>query len=230
MGSILIVARNSLALTKLAVKSALAQDVPCDVLVIDNDSADGTSYWLRTKPLAYIAYHPQKSLSACWNAGIKAFWSVGASEVLVINNDVEIAPNTYRILSAGEGFTTGVGVSDREQFKPVPGILLGTSRPHPDFSCFMIRKEVTDKVGWFDESYYPAYCEDSDYHVRMHKAGIEAVCVDLPFYHYAAGTLKNANPAEASAIKHGADANRERFRKQYGCLPGSDAYNKLFEE
>jgi GT2 family glycosyltransferase len=236
-GSILIVARNSLHLTKLAVKSALTQDIPCDVMVLNNASSDGTMQWLQSKRnvISFGNYPVQKSLSACWNLGIDAFFSSGSMDVLVINNDVEIRPDTYRALSYYGDFTTGVGVDtplDKSSYIPIEikdmENMWDKRRPHPDFSCFMIRPIVFEKVGLFDESYFPAYVEDSDYHVRMHRAGIEAVCVDLPFYHHACGTIKNASPIEQSMIRRGADVNREKFRRDYGCLPGSKEYEALF--
>ena len=231
-GSILIISRNSLHLTKLTVKSALAQDLPCDVMVIDNDSHDGTLQWLKSKSIAWCSTLTQKSLSYCWNKGIKAFFDAGATEVLVCNNDIELLPNTYRLLNlVGGPFVTAVGVSLRDQFNPVPNLVVpGNSRPHPDFSCFMIRPEIIDRVGWFDESYFPAYCEDSDYHVRMHKAHINACCVDIPFFHHAAATLKNASPSEVIKIRRGSESNRERFHRQYGCLPGTPEYENLFSQ
>ena len=233
MGSILIIARNSLHLTKLAVRSALAQDIQCDVMVINNASEDLTAQWLRPKKdVIAVNYTTQLSLAACWNRGLKTFFDAGVHEVLVINNDVEISPNTYRLLQlTSYPFVTGVGVSSREQFTIHPNLVIPrNARPHPDFSCFLMRRGVFDKVGGFNEDYYPAYAEDSEYHIRMHRAGINAVCVDLPFFHHAAGTLKHASPAEASKIKRGADANRERFRAEYGCLPGSPEYNALFAQ
>lgn len=232
-GSILIVARNSVHLTKKAVNSALAQDVPCDVMVIDNASSDSTMMWLKTKPIAPIYYDTQKSLAACWNNGLKAYWSIGREEVLVVNNDVELRPDTYRMLSSYGGvFITGVSVDRQERIGVVGdrdlAHLSKTANGHPDFSCFMIHKHVTDVVGWFDESYYPAYGEDCQYHVRMHRAGVTALCVDLPFFHYSCGTLKSASDGEKARIERGADANRNRFRKEYGCLPGSKEYEELF--
>jgi GT2 family glycosyltransferase len=233
-GSILIIARNNLHLTKLAVKSAMAQDVICDVLVIDNASTDGTRDWLKTKPVA-VSYMPkQKSLSYCWNMGIKAFWGIKAEAVLVLNNDVIITPDTYRTLAATMlPFVTAVGVNDEAQLHKVSGLtndyMLETARPHPDFSAFMIRKYVTDIVGWFDESYFPAYCEDCQYHVRMHRAGVQALCINVPFLHMGAQTLANAEPGEASRIRRYADDNREKFRREFGCLPGTPEYERLFQ-
>lgn len=228
-GSILMVAKDCLSLTKKAVQSVANQDIPCDLMVIDNDSRDGTAQWLTTKMFSHVSYSPQRSLSECWNRGLRAFWAAGATEVLVINNDVEILPCTYRLLNLLRGpFVTAVSVNNRGQCKEPTTLIPTNARPHPDFSCFMIRPAVTEQIGYFDEHYYPAYCEDSDYHVRMHRAGINAVCVDLPFYHAAAQTLAHATPAEAVMIRRGADANRQRFRREYGCLPGSAEYEQLF--
>ena len=231
-GSILIIHRNGLHLTKRAVNTALLQDIPVDVLVIDNASKDGLSYWLRTKPVAATYLLQQKSLSACWNAGLRAFWSTGAKEVLVLNNDLELRSDTYRILrDLNLPFVSCPSVDSKDRLG-VPGdraIEDLTFRDHPGFSCFMIRKSVTDKVGWFDEYYFPAYCEDCDYHIRMHRAGVRAVCTDLPVYHLGSGTIANADPGEQARIRRGADASRERFRKQYGCLPGTEEYYSMFK-
>lgn len=242
---ILIVARNSCNLTMACVKSALAQDIPTPVLVLDNASIDGTAPWLRSfeylhsrptqhypagpvTPLRGWTIDAQLSLAACWNKGIREAWALGETACLVLNNDTVIRPDTYRLLSAWPGpFVTGISVRSIAEMeaKAAPT----SESPHPDFSCFLIRKEVTDKVGWFDEDYYPAYCEDCQFHVRMHRAGIPAVSIDLPFLHYACGTLKTADPAEKSRIERGAARNKERFRETYGCYPDSDQYGELFK-
>ncbi len=232
-GAILIVARNNLALTKKAVKSAMNQTLPCDVLVVDNCSIDGTVDWLKTKNIAARTYLRQVSLATCWNDGIRVLMRAGYDKVLVLNNDVEIPPHFYAALDDTDfPFVTGVSVNSKDQCPQTltrgTGLLEMEARPHPDFSAFMISLDVVEKVGWFNEDYYPAYCEDCDYHIRMHRAGIRAVCIDVPFYHAAAQTLKQAGATETSRIQRGADANRERFRRQYGCLPGTPEYEKLF--
>jgi GT2 family glycosyltransferase len=213
------------------VRSAQDQDVPCTILVIDNHSSDDTSHWLRAKAGLIKIYFPETiSLASCWNSGIAILRSISPSPILIMNNDIEIKPWTYRVLrEQGKPFVTGVSVSTREQYdvgepeKPI------VASPHPDFSCFMIRSEVHYMIGPFDESYYPAYCEDLDYHVRMHRAGITAESIPLPFYHERSSALKNSSREEASLMRRGADANRERFRKKYGCLPGTQEYQDLFK-
>lgn len=232
-GSILIVSRNNLSLTKKAVQSAADQDVPCDIMIVDNASTDGTQQWLQTKNVATVLYTVQISLSACWNQGLKAFWGIGSREVLVINNDVVLRPDTYRLLvSCQEPFITGVSVDRMSQLGNVgdrsPQELITSARPHPDFSCFMISKWTTDKVGYFDTEYFPAYYEDNDYHVRMHRAGVKALCVDVPFLHLGAQTLKTADIGERASIMRATEVNKIRFRRKYGCVPGTPEYDALF--
>ncbi len=244
-GAILIVARNNVHLTKAAVRTALAQNVPCDVLVIDNASTDGTAAWLRSKEhekLHVATYPVQRSLAQCWNFGITYMHRNHYGPVLVLNNDVEIRPDMYVVLytclvgaldTLNTGIVTGTSVDNREQLGSVGDresmdIWL-RRRPHPDFSNFMIHQGCTDIVGWFDEDYYPAYCEDGDYHLRMHRAGVQAYCVDMPVYHVRSRTVKLAEPGEQARIRRAADANRERFKKKYGCMPYSPEYAELFK-
>lgn len=241
MAAILIISRNNAHLTKAAVRTALAQTVPCEVLVLDNASTDGTTAWLRSKEHPHLhtgGFMEQRSLAACWNFGLKLLFNQGHNTVLVCNNDVELRPDTYHILDKGLigsmdcGIVTAVSVDSRDRMGQVDDrdflTIWESRREHPDFSCFMIHKSCVEIVGQFNEDYYPAYCEDSDYHVRMHRKGAKAVCVDLPFYHAAAQTVKQADAGEQARIKRGADVNRERFRRIYGCTPGSKEYEALF--
>ena len=229
---IVIVHRANPALTKRALKSALLQDVEADVMLVDNFSADGP-YRVDGTQVSTLYTLEQWSLSECWNRALSVMWRAGKKACLVVNNDVVLRKDTLRLLvEHGGPFVTCVSVDDEARMgeycdRDVEQ-LKATERPHPDFSCWLIHKEVTDKGLWFDEEMFPAYCEDSDFHVKMHRAGVHAVCVDLPFYHYGSGTLKSSDEAEAARIRRGADKNRERFRAKYGCLPGSAEYNGLF--
>ena len=230
---IAIVLRDNLALSKLAIKSALAQQPACDVLCVNNASSDGTASFIATKNVATISFQKQVSLSACWNAALKAAWRSGYRSVLMLNNDAIVRPDTAATLDAlNEEFLTCVSVNSEDQVG-TPGDrsledLQSGKRRHPDYSCWMMRKSVTDKGLWFNEDYFPAFCEDSDHHARCHRAGVECFCVDLPFFHYSSATLKQASEKEAIIIRKGADRNRERFRQKYGCLPGTPEYEKLF--
>lgn len=224
-GIVIIVARNNLHLTKRAVKSALTTGRP--VMLVDNASSDGTSQWARTKPIIHIGHQTQLSLAACWNSALEWAWHL-SPHALILNNDVEIRPDTYDLLLVHGGpFVTCISVDSHERLNP--RCIATSERPHPDFSCFLIRKEVTDKIGWFDEQYEIAYAEDCDLHVRMHRAGIKAVAIDVPFLHHGAATMKNASAEEKNKIRHAADRNRQYFHQKWGKQIGMPEYDDLFQ-
>lgn len=228
MNWILCPLRNGLSLTKHAIKTFREQDIATSILVIDNDSNDGTGQWLQTqKDISVSFQRPGLSVSESWNHGLQYIFKKH-THCLVVNNDVELLPQTYStLLQDGGPFVTAVGKNepikdfnwDREVFN---------SRPHPDFSCFLIRRNAYYKIGPFDEKFKGAYCEDSDYHCRMHKLGIAANCISLPFYHHASGTLKNCSSDEQKAIKKQADLNRAYFKNKYGFEVGSPEYEAFF--
>jgi GT2 family glycosyltransferase len=229
---VIVVARNNLALTKKAVASALLQDVPCTVLVVDNASTDGTADWLRGKDgIHYWVENKQQSLARCWNVALKCVWAMGGKHALVINNDVELRSDCYRVLrDHGSLFVTAFPVDTKAEMG-VPGDCDEKDlhdRPYPVFSCWLIRKEVTDRGCWFREELYPAYTEDNFFHLAMHHAGIKAICIDLPFLHHGEATLKHCDPAEKSMILRGAQKNREKFKREFGCYPASPEYSALF--
>lgn len=226
MNLAIVPVRVSIAMTKACLQSLHEQDLPTTILAVDNGSIDGCSQYLRSTGVELITYPRAIGLSRLWNNALSmAFDHMGLPYVLMVNNDTVLRPDTYRWLVADGGpFVTGIGVSSMEQTRTTDAT---NKRPHPDFSCFLIRKEVWQAIGHFDESMV-IYCSDNDYHIRMHQAGIDAHCIGVPFYHVASGTIKHIDNDARDAIQKQADADRITFEKKWGCLPGSAEYNQLF--
>ncbi|MHC4521813.1 MAG: glycosyltransferase family 2 protein [Planctomycetota bacterium] len=176
---------------------------------------------------------------------------------LVVNNDVRLRPDTYRhLVEDGGGFVTAVGTKDPEKIEPEigsedlhsndlwcghqpnTGTVIGrcywpnpnpdAKRPHPDFSCYLIRRPTWEKVGPFNENFKGGFCEDWDMHVRLHKAGIAACCIDLPFVHYGSQTLPLMTEEERRLAQDQAGRNREYFKELHGFEGGSKEYYDFF--
>lgn len=233
MNPCLMLARNNIDLTKKAVKSVYAQDVPVELLLIDNASTDGTSEWARTQmEMGTMYFDPPKSVAESWNIGLKFFFDAGAEYVLVVNNDIELRPDTYRHLIADGGlFVTAIGMRDRERIMP-PYLDPDPAnrRNHPDFSCYLIRRETYEKVGEFDEAFRVGFCEDGDMDLRMYKSGIRAYALELMFLHHGSMTIKNADPAEVRRIQIQADKNREYFKLKWGFAMASPEYYRALDK
>lgn len=251
MNWILTLTRNNLHLTREAIQSFRAQDIgDVQILVIDNGSTDSTVNWLHTqKDLFTILHNPGRGVAESWNEGLgwlfSPRWVMGQPKpsevdyVFVVNNDVILRPDTMRwLVKDGNGFVTAVGSQDPECLQTIhdksgkPHYLPpnpNNKRPHPDFSCYLIRREVWEKVGRFDENFKVAFSEDQDYHVRLFNAGIVAEALELPFLHYGSMTIKNSEPSEQKRIAHQAELNRAYFKKKWGFESGSQAYYDHFK-
>ena len=233
--AIVVPVRNGIHFTREAIPDMLAQDIGnVDVWVIDNGSMDGTANYIvaeQAKGAAVYLTRPIRPMSVAesWNFAIRNLFSdPERGYVLVVNNDVRLRPDTYReLVAANLPFATAVGVETLEQMNEA---FVRSDREHPDFSCFLIRRECWEKVGPFDERYKGGYAEDAAYHATAFRKGVPLTCIGIPFLHYGSGTIKSANPAEAQQIREQADRNRELFRSEFGCVPGTPEYERLFSE
>jgi len=235
---VIIPCHNNSALLIEGLKSIIAQTIPVRILAINNGSADNVPFVLNGLGDQHVVTnaYPQLGVAGAWNMGLNLiFKDYKAEKALIVNQDVVLRPDTYEVLNnEGEDFVTAVSttdirtlqlsnLSDLSQRERSQG-----RRPHPDFSCFLLSKRCYERVGPFDAEFYPAWFEDNDYHIRTARAGIEACCIDLPFYHYASGTMKNASEYDkANYYGPGFLKSKERFQAKWGCLPGTKEYEEM---
>lgn len=227
MNPVFILTHNCLELTKKCVASVRAQDIDTCIAVIDNASTDGTREWMSSENIEIILFPENMGVSVGWNTGLTVAF-MEHDNVLVLNNDTIIPPWFYStLLSYDVPFVTGVSVGDMKDIAtPPPRNELVSC---PDFSAFLIRRDVFEKVGIFDETLVH-YCGDLDYHIRAHRAGIRLMNAHVPFYHERSSTLNNASPRERRVIELQADADRETLKHKWGCSDSGGSYAALFDE
>lgn len=222
---------NDAEMTTQAVKDCLEQTVPTRVLLIDQGASQAESDFVRAwieqfetpegpRVLLWTASPPMLSLGACWNRGLSFVWETGATQALVVNNDVRLRKETIEVLEhvtaeADAWFVSCVGVREGEFHTEgnlqecLENLRLADGEPvqrgGPDFSCFLLQ-QAGHFAYPFEESLIPAYCEDLDMHRRylLGGHGPKIFGVNLPFLHYASGTIKHYTPEQ-----------REKFNRQY---------------
>lgn len=230
---------NHLELTKAAAASIQSQHETF-VVVVDNGSTDGTVVWAGLQDYSVIINGSNLGLTIAWNQGVKACLHAGCNYILIANNDIILHPQTIDNLVQGleehpdwwllsavndKGWAEEHGGPQAIKDKPIPDV--ASVRPHPDFSCFMVRAGLFDHLakqptealepnpGYFDEEFSrigKAFYEDNDFHYRLHKAGLFAGCTDrAPYYHYASMT--------ASSTGIGGGANSVYFLRKHGGPP-----------
>lgn len=230
---VLIPCHNNSALLIDGLESILAQTINVRIFAIDNASKDNTPFVLNGLDHKHIVInrYPQLGVAGAWNYGLSYLYNtMGAERILVVNQDVILRQDTYETLLREEAdFVTAVSTNERSALGTQTDTYRYYSRrSHPDFSCFLVSKNCYSRVGPFDEDFYPAWFEDNDYHIRAARAGIELYCIDLPFYHYAAGTMKNASEYDkAHYYGPGFLRSKKRFHEKWGVLPGTKEYEDL---
>jgi hypothetical protein len=186
------------------------------------------------------------SLSAVWNRALRFVWELGGTEALVVNNDVRLHPRTYELLDGLLGhtpalFVSAVGVREG-QFDPSAtheGFLTapdaeGWGHPvapgGPDFSCFLLSQAGHRKYP-FDEGFIPAYHEDLDMHRRymLGGDGDKIFSVNLPFLHYASGTIKEYTPEQRAKFNAGFQACKAYYTRKWGP-PNAEVFYTPFGE
>lgn len=217
---------NCFDLTKQAYESVRA-NVNFNFILIDNASTDETQSWgtqqSANKGFTYIRNEEPKSVAASWNMGIEhAFDDPECQYVAILNNDIILHPKTLNHLMAFMDKTsymivTGDNIKERMSADVMRQMELPEAYTDfdcndisdwraegPDFSCFLITRDTIKYIGWFDEHFEGAYCEDWDYHARINRAWRWAQqygeppekrmhakrLSTAPYFHFASQTIK----------------------------------------
>jgi GT2 family glycosyltransferase len=232
MNYVILPCWNGMQFLPNALKSIRAQDINGGVriLAVNDNSLDNTGPYLRAQQdITTIAFDSNHYVSHTWNHCLKFIFDREKQDyALVLNQDVKLRKDTYRLLVADGGlFVTCVGTSSGALF-PGDEHISGEKRPHPDYSCYLIRRECWERVGPFDET-MRHWNSDGDHHIRMHQKGINAYCLSLPFWHFAAGSMKTAGSEDLKRLKDQALLDKAAFKAKWGCAMGTPEYNAMFE-
>lgn len=200
--TILILTWNALPFLPTCLETLFAQDYPhFTVMVLDNDSTDGTPDWVRTH------YPAVQVVENGCNLGFAAGNNVGLRQidtpfVVLVNPDVELAPDWLAQLLAPMIQDATIGVAGCKVYEP-DGRTLQHAGGYITFpqalpghhglgevdaaqfdaardveyvigAAFAIRREVIDAVGLLDDGYF-LYFEDTDYCRRTWQAGFRVL-------------------------------------------------------
>lgn len=130
-----------------------------------------------------------RGLAASWNLGIFDALNDSCDLILVMNDDISFEESgidkfvDFSMASPCDVlFTYGKESNYR-------GIALENEIIRSqDFACFAIKSTAIEKIGYFDENFFPAYFEDTDYSIRMKMAGVTLGIMQDPIITHARGS------------------------------------------
>ena len=170
---IVMVCWNHLALTQRAIQSIRDNTiVPYRLIVVAAGSTDGTCEWLATQPdITAIIDGPNLGIEPATNRALEIST---APYVALIGNDVVVDMGWLGLLIEGLENNPEIGyISAMEggRAQSVPGGPVRITVWPQGTTCVVLRREVIQDVGLFDERFAFAYNGDSDYCYRIKLAG-----------------------------------------------------------
>jgi GT2 family glycosyltransferase len=140
------------------------------LLIIDNGG--GIEHWEKpdmVEKLTVLSMPCNLGVAASWNLGIKSFY----------NDDVFFFASNDMVFERGALARLGDARRD--------AVTLSDQFPH--FHTFAVGVDVVARVGLFDESFFPAYCEDVDFLWRCEREGVPVEKWRIPTRHDNSSTI-----------------------------------------
>jgi len=236
--SLVIAVWNQLEYTKRCLSSIERwTGRPHELVIVDNGSTDGTREFLRTVKGRVILNETNLGCAKAWNQGIRA--SSGAV-VGILNNDIVMTPGWLEGLLAfmektGHGMVCPAAREGKLDYdldgyaKEFVAQCAGAAR-HGDVyaPCMLIRRDVFDRIGLFDEGFSYGGCEDIDFIWRMKEAGFSVgMTGSVLIHHFGMVTQDAVKSKETRAHVIG---NMEHFRSKWKRTVRGNWFNRRWDD
>ncbi|PYP88717.1 MAG: glycosyl transferase family 1 [Blastocatellia bacterium AA13] len=239
--SIILVTYNNVALTRLCIESIIRNtEYPnYEIIVVDNNSADGTSNYVRFmaghhRNIRVIQNRSNEGFARATNQGIA---TAAGEYIVLLNNDTVVTPGWLtRLLrhlkSAKIGMvgplTNFVGNEARIEVPYRTWGEMETFARQQSWArdgevadvhmlamfCVALRRRVYDAVGPLDEQFRIGMFEDDDYAYRVKAQGYRVICAaDVFIHHIGRATFKSL--IESGEYEKLFDENRRRFENKW---------------
>lgn len=184
------------------VASALASSrLPERIVVVDNGGRFDAAYAGRLDRVEVVRPGKNTGTAGGWNA---VFRAAGERDVVVMaNDDVTVTRDGIAALAAAvEDHRGGAMASDH-------------TVPHHSWSLYAMSRQLWDRIGPFDERFWPAYFEDDDYERRLALHGVSNLHVKAIRSHVGSASTATKTPAAAAQFAE----NRARYVEKWGAPP-----------
>ncbi len=234
--SIIIAAYNALEYSKTCLQ-AIQDYTPTGykLILINNGSTDGTKEYFDRIPGARVIHNEEnRGFAGGYNQGMKA---ASTRYMVLLNNDCIVSHNWLSNMLACAESEPGIGIVGpranrvparqrlEQEFEDLGELHVFTATfNRPDSSrwfpvsslsafCYLLKREVVEKIGFFDEAFGPGTNEDRDYCMRARLAGFKLFCAGDVFIHHFSHRTFIANDIDLKALYR---YNQYLFDRKWG--------------
>lgn len=196
MFDIIIVTYNAEDRLKSCIESVKRYTKDYLITVVDNNSSDGTRRYLKSLKDANVIFS-KKNLGFCAGANL-ALRNTYNKFIVLLDDDAEVTKDWFIKLYEQIKDKPKVGIVSCTVVSPNNKLLCADYRVRPlqlvgrgeidrgqwayikecdalIGTCWLMRRELIKKVGYFDERFFPSQHEDIDYCLRVRLAGYRII-------------------------------------------------------
>lgn len=237
MTSMIISNRNGLPLLQRCIQSIQKYtDTPYEIIVVDGGSTDGSVEYCRQQQVRFISTPSSRGFTRSYNLGLH----LGSGDaLLLLNNDVVASPrwlsNLLNCLYSSEEIgivgpvtrpTSSKQMADMPTNTPKHSaemINLPDSRKWQSVErlagfCFLIKRELVERIGFLDEQFPPGYFEN-DYCYRARLSGYRLLMAGDTFVFDLGSACHNKEGNQQ--VQNLANPNDHKFVQKWGVDPRS---------
>jgi GT2 family glycosyltransferase/tetratricopeptide (TPR) repeat protein len=235
--SIVMVTHNQRHFTEMTLLSLrLYTSEPCEIIVVDNASTDGTPEYLRAQPDVHLIENPiNRGFPAACNQGIR---NTRGKYILLLNNDVIVTSGWLARMLEALNAKPEIGLvgplsnnvsgpqKSNAEYNSIEELDVLAARLASDFSrqaclvdrlvgfCLLFPAELRHRVGLLDERFREGMFEDDDFCRRARLVGYELIIAcDVFIHHYGSMSFKALGMPNTKAIF---ERNLELFCQKWG--------------
>jgi len=197
---------------------------PYEIIIIDNastvDLASATENFQQAVD-KYFRFDKNEGVAKAWNKGIEM---AEGEYICMLNSDVEVydywvedmhdALTMTNMVMATPMYAYPYGRADRAK-KLRESVEGDTLSDFCDFSCFMFKREILDKVGLFDENIEIGWGEDIDFKFRLEKAGLTFKSTKRVNTHHIGMATGFSMMNHGELVNEAMDKNREYIKNKW---------------
>lgn len=176
MIDIIVLTYNNLKNTRSCVESLYKNTSDFGLIIVDNNSTDGTVEYLKSIEQENLILHLSPKNLGCVNGRNFAYTlSKDAEYICFLDNDQFVlsgwVESYMSYIEKGYDIIGFEGWQMRENFMPYRRVSKGENYHYVGAGGMFLKREVIEDVGLFDSNFNPMYYEDPDFCWRASREG-----------------------------------------------------------